>query len=119
MKILRTLPLSVIFLAGILSGQGWSSWTSTATNPELEYRAQPVPNMRNCYLEFRDKRQGSGNTTFDVAIDYRSTTLDQDDEPIAKTDTEHVVTTPTHVGTARVSECLGVSQVRASVVQRH
>jgi hypothetical protein len=119
MKIHRNLPLSIIFVAGILNAQGWSNWTTTATNPELEYRAQPVPNMHNCYLEFRDKNQGSGNTTFDVAIDYGSTTLKDDGEPTVKTDTEHVVITPTHVGTARVTECLGVSKVSASFVQRH
>jgi hypothetical protein len=118
MKALRSAALSIILLSGILSGQVWSDWTSTSTNPELQYRSQAVPNMRHCYLEFRDTKQGKGNTTFDVAVDYTSSALNENGAPIVKTDTEHIVTTPTHVGTARIPECLAVSVVRASVVQR-
>jgi len=53
-----------------------------------------------------------------VAVDYRSTALKENGDPSMKTDSEHIVTTHTHVGTARIPECLGVSEVRASFVQR-
>jgi len=118
MKAVRNVVLTLIFLSGMLSGQAWSDWTSTSTYPELQYRSQALPNMRSCYLEFRDKNQGKGNTTFDVAVDYRSTALKENGDPSMKTDSEHIVTTHTHVGTARIPECLGVSEVRASFVQR-
>lgn len=118
MKALRSVGLFLILFTGILRGEVWSDWTSTATNPELVYRSQVSSNMRNCYLEFRDKNQGKGNTTFDVAVDYRSTVQDANGDLIMKTDTEHIVTTPTRTGTARIPDCLGVSEVRASFVQR-
>jgi hypothetical protein len=119
MRALRSAILSIILLTEILSGQVWSDWRSTSTNPELEFRSQVLPNMGHCYLEFRDKNQRKGNTTFDAAVDYKSTAVKENGEPITKSDTEHIVTTPAQVGTARITECLGVSEVHASVVQRH
>lgn len=118
MRTARYMTLLILVLAGITSAQVWSDWTATDTNPELEYRSQISSNMRNCHLEFRDKRLGKGNTTFDVSIDYRSTTQDANGDLIMKNDTEHIVITPTSVGTARIPECLGISQVRVSFLQR-
>ena len=119
LKALRAVALCSMVLSGILHAQVWKDWSPTSTNTELEYRWQALPNMRQCYLEFRDKHQGKGNTTFDVGVDYKSTALDQKGAPMIKTDTEHIVTTSMSVGTARVTECLAVSEVRASVAQRH
>ena len=113
----RILALSLIALVQPLTAQTWSDWIPTSMNTQIEYRLQVFPNMRQCYLEFHDKQQGKGTTTFDVSIDYKF--ADPNGNLNVKTDREHVVTLPSQVGTVRVVDCVGVSEVRASTVVRH
>jgi hypothetical protein len=109
---------SVLLLTGTLFADQRSDWTSTATNPEIQYRVQVFDNARACYLEFRDQKQGPGYTTFDAAVDYKSTDLDPDGHPTVKTDSEHIVTGRTNNGNSRISNCFAVVSVRVSLVQR-
>ena len=109
--------LLLFALTPSLNAQVWSDWVPTSMNTQLEYRSQIFPNMRQCYLEFRDKQQGKSITTFDVSIDFKY--ADPNGNLKVKTDREHVVTMPAQVGTVRVVDCVGVSEVRAGSVQRH
>lgn len=111
--------LSLLVFAGALFGQTWSDWSGATKNADIKYRSQVFDNAKACYLEFRDEQQGRGNTTFDVDVDFKSTDLNANEEPIQKTDTEHIVTTPGRVGTSRISNCSAVTGARASLVQRH
>ncbi len=115
--VLRITAFSLFVLTQSLNAQVWSDWVPATMNTQLEYRSQIFPNMRQCYLEFRDKQQGKGTTTFDVSIDYKY--ADPRGNLNIKTDREHVVTMPTQAGNVRVVECVGISEVRASSVQRH
>src|SRR5262249_14524976 len=119
MKILRAAAFSVLVLVGTLTCQQWTTWTSTSTNAEILYRSQPFSNQKACYMEFRDDQQSNGNTTFDADVRYKSTDLDSEGKPIPKADTQHIVVTPAHVGTSRISNCAEVVEVKCSFVQRH
>jgi hypothetical protein len=111
--------VSALFLAGTLCGQQQSDWVPASNNPDILYRDQVFDRATACYLEFRDKKQGTGYTTFDVAVDYNSTDLNSDGKPMMKTDSEHIVTAPSHAGTSRISNCSALVAARVSSVQRH
>jgi len=117
-KIVCAAAVSLV-LSGTLFGDQQTDWFATSTNPEIQYRFQVFDNSKACYVEFRDQQQGSGPTTFDVAVDYTTADLNANKEAPTKTDTEHIVTTPTHAGSSRISNCSGVVAARASYVQRH
>ena len=119
MRMFRAVAISVLILAGTLVAQVWTTWVSTSTNVEILYRSQPFANAKACYVEFRDDKQGRGNTTFDAVVDYKSAELDSNGKPVAKTDSQHIVVTPTHVGSSRISNCSEVVDVHASFVRRH
>jgi hypothetical protein len=110
--------VSMLLLAGILAGQQQTGWTNAANNPDIQYRVQVFDRSKACYLEYRDQKQGTGYTTFDVAVDYKSTDLNSANEAPVKTDSEHIVTAPTHAGTSRISDCSAVVEARVSFVQR-
>jgi hypothetical protein len=118
MKTLYMATASTLLLAGTLFGQAWTDWNHASNDPEIQYRSQALSESKACYLEFRDQQQETGYTTFDAAVDYKSTDLDPENQPTTKTDTEHIVTAPTHTGGARISNCTGVGDVRVSFVQR-
>jgi hypothetical protein len=109
----------VLLLSGIQFADQTTDWASTLTNPEIQYRSQVFDNSQACYLEFRDQKQGSGYTTFDAAVDYKSTELAPDGKPIVKTDSEHIVTSRAQTGSSRISNCSGAVAVRLNYVQRH
>jgi hypothetical protein len=111
--------VSTLFLAGMLCGQQQTDWVSASNNPDILYRDQVFDRAKACYIEFRDQKQGTGYTTFDVAVDYNSTDLNSDGKPMMKTDSEHIVTTPSHTGTSRISNCSALVAARVSLVQRH
>jgi hypothetical protein len=119
LKALRFAVLSLVLFSQILSAQVWSDWAATTKNTEMEYRSEVLPNMRQCYMQFRDTHQGKGNTTFDADVTYQSSVLTPDGHPIMKKDTEHIVTTPTQVGNARIPECTAITEIAASFVQHH
>jgi hypothetical protein len=102
-----------------LSGQQQTDWMGTSNDPDIQYRVQVFEGSKACDLEYRDRKQGTGYTTFDVNVDYKSTELDSDNHPKTKTETEHIVTAPTHTGSSRISECMAVVEARVSFVQRH
>ena len=118
MKKVRVLVVSVVLLAPCL-GQQKTDWTAASNDPSIQYRVQVFEGSRACDLEYRDQKQGTGYTTFDVSVDYKSTDLDSDNHPKTKTDSEHIVTAPSHNGGTRVFECLAVVETRVSFVQRH
>jgi hypothetical protein len=130
-------PLTAPFTATWLAGSGWfaicvcgilllggtlfaqqTDWIAS-NNPDIQYRDQVLDRAQACYLEFRDQKQGAGYTTFDAAVDYNSTDLNADGKPTKKTDTEHIVTAPTHSGSARIPNCSAVVEIRVSFLQRH
>lgn len=108
----------MFLLCGTQFADQRTDWANTATNPEIQYRTQVYSNSQACYLEFRDQQQGSGPTTFDAEVSYRSTELDKQGEPINKVDRENIVTTPTHLGSSRIANCTLVIGARLSFVQR-
>jgi hypothetical protein len=108
----------VLLLIGTIFAQQ-TDWILTSNNTDIQYRDQVLDRAQACYLEYRDQKQGPGYTTFDVAVDYNSTDLSTDGKPTKKTDTEHIVTAPTHTGSARIPNCSGVIEARVSFVQRH
>jgi hypothetical protein len=118
MKTVCAAVASLVLLAGTLLGDAQTGWVPTSTNREIQYRSQVFDNSKACYLEFRDQQQGASSTTFDVAVDCTSTDLDADQKPLMKTETEHIVTTPTHTGGSRISNCSGVVAARVSPPQR-
>jgi hypothetical protein len=109
---------AIFLLAGILLAQQ-TDWILASNSPDIQYRDQVLDRAQACYLEFRDQKQGPGYTTFDVAVDYNSADLNADGKPTKKTDTEHIVTAPTHNGSARIPNCSAVIEARVSFVQRH
>lgn len=117
----RWLLASSFLLAGTLLGQQQTDWTNASNNPDIQYRSQVFDRAKACYLEFRDQKQEAGYTTFDVAVDYKSTDSNpaDEDKETTKTDSEHIVTAPTHTGSSRISDCSGVVEARVSVLQRH
>lgn len=108
----------MLLLSGTQFADEYTDWAGTATNPEIQFRTQVYENSKACYLEFRDQQQGSGPTTFDAAVDYKSKDPQRNDELVDKTDRENIVTTRAHTGSARISNCYGVMAVRLSFVQR-
>jgi hypothetical protein len=109
---------AIFLLAGTLFAQQ-TDWILASNSPDIQYRDQVLDRAQACYLEFRDQKQGPGYTTFDVAVDYNSTDLNPDGKPAKKTDTEHIVTAPTHSSSARIPNCSAVIEARVSFVQRH
>jgi hypothetical protein len=107
-----------VLLAGTMFPQQ-TDWILASNSADIQYRDQVLERAQACYLEFRDQKQGPGYTTFDVALDYNSTDLDTDGKPRKKTDTEHIVTAPTHTGSARIPNCSAIIEARVSFVQRH
>lgn len=114
-----TAAVCLILLAGSLVGQQWTDWSPTSDSSGIQFRSQAFANAKACYIEFKDPQQGRGNTTFDAAVDYRSLDLNADNEPIAKTETEHIVVPPSRNGSARISNCSSVTDARVSLIQRH
>jgi hypothetical protein len=108
-----------LLLVVALSGQQQSDWTSASNDPDIQYRVQAFDTSKACELEYRDRKQKTGYTTFDVNVDYKSTELDSDNHPKTKTETEHITTAPSHTGSSRISECIAVVEARVSFVQRH
>jgi len=119
MRKVYAVVVSMVLSAGTLCGQQQTDWTPASNNPDIQYRVQILDRTKACYLEFRDQKQGTGYTTFDVAVEYNSTDLESDGQPTIKTDTEHIVTAPTHTGSSRISNCSAVVKARVSFVQRH
>jgi len=109
----------VLLLTGTQFADDSKDWTASSGSPDILYRWQEFDNSYACFLEFRDQQQGTGYTTFDAAVDYRSTDLDQDKRPIAKTDNEHIVTAPNRTATSRIPNCVGVIQATVTLIQRH
>ena len=116
-KELFALAALLLLLCGTQFADERTDWAGTATNPEIEYRTQVYENSQACYLEFRDQQQGSGPTTFDAEVNYKSKDPERREEVI-KIDRENIVTTPTHTGSSRISNCFGIMAVRLSSVQR-
>jgi hypothetical protein len=119
MRKVYAVVVSILLLAGTPLGQLQTDWIKASNNPDIQYRVQALDQMKACYLEFRDQKQGAGYTTFDAAMDYNSTDLNSDGKPVMKTDTEHIVTAPTHTGSSRIPNCVAVVDARVSFVQRH
>jgi hypothetical protein len=74
----------VLLLSGTQFADESTDWAGTATNPEIQYRTQVYENSKACYLEFRDQQQGSGPTTFDAEVDYKSKDVAHPDEQVTK-----------------------------------
>jgi hypothetical protein len=108
---------ALVLTAALLGQQ--TDWLPASNNPDIRYRDQVFDRAKACDLEFRDLKQGPGYTTFDAAVDYNSTDLNSDGKPILKTDGEHIVTSTTHNGSARIPNCSAVVEARVSFVQRH
>jgi hypothetical protein len=110
--------VSMPLLAGTLLGQQKTDWLPASNNPDILYRVLILDQTKACDLEYRDEKQGTGYTTFDIAVDYTSTDLDREGKAIVKTDSEHIVTASTHAGTSRIPNCTAVGEARVSFVQR-
>jgi hypothetical protein len=111
---------STLFLATtLLSQERQTDWTAASNNPDIQYRNQAFSGAKACYVDFRDQKQGKGSTTFDVEVSYNSTDLGPDGKPVKKTETEHVVTVPTHNGTSRIPSCSSVTDARVNFLLRH
>jgi hypothetical protein len=117
-RALYTMVAVICLLSGAFSAQQQTGWMSSKNNPDIQYRVQVFERSRACDMEYRDQKQGTGYTTFDVNVDFKSTEVTSDNQPKVKTDTEHIVTAPEHTGTARIFECTSVVEVRVSLVQR-
>jgi hypothetical protein len=122
MMLMRTAYATILptfVLAGSLFGQQQSGWIPALNDVNILYRYQALSGMKACDLEFRDQAQGTGNTTFDIVINYSSADLTSDGKTKAKSDTEHLVTTPVRSANSRIPNCSAVSDARVSFVQRH
>jgi hypothetical protein len=119
MKTLYAAAAAMLLFAGTVLGQQRTEWIGASNNPDIQYRPQVFDQSKVCYLEFRDQQQGTGYTTFDVVVDYKSTESHPDKQPTMKTDSEHIVTAPAHTGSSRISDCSGVVEARVSFVRRH
>jgi hypothetical protein len=109
---------ALLVMSVALLAQKQTDWAPTANNPDIQYRVQVFERSKACDLEYRDQKQGSGYTTFDVGVDYKSTELDSSNQPKTKSETHHIVTAPGHTASARIVECMAVVSARVSVVQR-
>ncbi len=115
--------VSMVLLAGLGFAQKQTDWINTSNSPEIQYRVQLFDDAKTCYLDFRDKKQGKGYTTFDAAVDYKS--MDSDSNPNSqpstkiKTETEHIVTASSQTGSARISDCSGIAEINVNYIQRH
>jgi len=129
--------VTAFLLAGNMWGQQWGDWVGAANNYAIAYRYRMLNSGKSCDLEYKDTNQGNGYTTFDAAVDYTTTTSDSNYAPpnngpnsgppnprtpnttrVTKTDGEHIVTTTTHNGGAQIPNCLGITEVRVSFIQR-
>jgi hypothetical protein len=119
MKKLYAVVVSMLLFAGSLPGQQWTDWINAANSPDIQYRVEVFDRAKACDLEYRDQKQGTGYTTFDVDVDYKSAELNSDKRPTTKTDSEHIVTAPSHTGSSRISDCSAIVEARVSFVQRH
>jgi hypothetical protein len=120
----RPVIVSTLLLCGLASAQKQTDWMNVSNSPEIEYRVQLFEDAKTCYLDFRDKKQGKGYTTFDAAVDYKWADPQQDDQQNQqsqkiKTETEHLTTAPTQTAGARISECSGVAEIKVNYIQRH
>ena len=113
------MPALLLLLSGTQFADDKTDWVPTSTNPEIQYRTQVYENTEACYLEFRDQEQGPRSTTFDAEVDFKTRDREHNGEQVIKTDRENIVTTPTHPGSSRISNCLGITGVRLSFVQRN
>jgi len=118
MKKIAALILWMLLAATAVS-QKQSDWTSSWNNTDIAYRSQVFDNMKACYVEFRDQKQGKGVTTFDADVQFRSTVLTADKQPTLKNETEHVVIAPSQTGNARIHDCAAILKVNVSLVERH
>jgi len=118
-KTLLAVTALVLLLTGTQFADDSKDWTASSGSPDILYRWQEFDNSYACFLEFRDQQQGTGYTTFDAAVDYRSTDLDQDNRPKLKTDNQHIVTAPNRTATSRIPNCVGVIQATVTLLQRH
>jgi len=115
--------VSMVLLAGLGFAQKQTDWINTSNSPEIQYRVQLFDDAKTCYLDFRDKKQGKGYTTFDAAVDYKS--MDSDSNPNSqpstkiKTETEHIVTASSQTGSARISDCSGIAEIKVNYIQRN
>src|SRR6202030_4579710 len=91
-RTINAIIVQMLLWAGTMLGQQRTDWISTLTDPAIQYRPQVFDQSKVCYVEFRDQQQGSGSTTFDVAVDYTWTDSQSDKRPTIKTDSEHIVT---------------------------
>jgi hypothetical protein len=113
--------LLMLFLAGLGFAQKQTDWMNASNSPEIQYRVQLFDDAKTCYLDFRDKKQGKGYTTFDAAVDYKWMDPQSDTQQSMKnkTENEHIVTAPTQTGSARISECSGIAEIKVNYIQRH
>lgn len=134
---LRTFAVTIFLLTVSMWGQQWTNWSGTSNNFNITYRYRLFPNSKSCDIAYRDQNQGDGNTTFDAAVDYETTpdpnypspnkdpnnTNPHGPDPrnarVTKTDSEHIVTTTNHTGSAQIPNCFAITEVRVSFVQRH
>ncbi len=122
---LRVAAVSMVLLAGLGFAQKQTDWINTSNSPEIQYRVQLFDDAKTCYLDFRDKKQGKGYTTFDAAVDYKSMDSDSDSNSNSqqstkiKSENEHIVTAATQTGSARISDCSGISEIKVNYIQRH
>jgi hypothetical protein len=114
-----TVLVSSLFLAATLFGQQQTDWTNASNNADVQYRSQVFERTKACYLEFRDQKQATGNTTFDAGVDYKLAEADPGSEPTKKSDHEHIVTTPGHTANSRIADCSLIMEVTVSNLQRH
>jgi hypothetical protein len=108
----------LLFLSEVPFADDSKDWSAAAGSPDILYRWQEFDNSYACFIEYRDQLQGPGYTSFDSAVDYRSTDLDQNNRPKPKTDNEHITTAPNRTASARIPNCVGVMQATVSLVQR-
>jgi hypothetical protein len=139
-RALCAIGMTVFLLSGSMWGQPWSDWASTANNVNIAYHFRLWENSKSCDIEFKDQNQGDGYTTFDAAVDYQTISDSNSTAPgppsnnappnsnnkkapnnnrVTKTDNLHIVTAMNHNGPAQISNCLGITEVRVSFIQRH
>jgi hypothetical protein len=108
-----------LFWAAALFGQEkQTAWIAASNNPDIQYRSQAFSRAKACYVDFRDQKQGTGTTTFDIVVSYNSTDLNSDGKPAKKTENEHIVTVPTRTGASRITACSAVTDARVTSIER-
>jgi hypothetical protein len=111
--------LAALFWAASLFGQEkQTDWIAASNNPDIQYRSQAFSRAKACFVDFRDQKQGTGTTTFDIVVSYNSTDLSSDGKPVKKTENEHIVTVPTHTGASRIANCSAVTDARVNFLER-